>query len=419
MDILLYGGGVMRLSVQGCLILGLCFYSSSSYSETINTFWQYLWQNSGSNGHTLAQVKDSQASTYNSCVAQYGPVCYYGDEPAGDTATRYFTRWISGSTCQGEINPDGGACIVFAQPNECYEAGQIYDATNKECVLDCGGLGQLDGVCLQSSAQNNDTCNSQTSDYQGSVGFGNTTINICASQTQCDGGSFGVVNGTPTCIPDAYGPPTCPASGALVIDEYGFVCESLNNAPEAPQVAEEPNTDTNGDGIPDEYQRENDPNSTDKAIDLVGVAVGESNEQLAQVNQQLGKANQGIQGISSNIKEGLGALNDTVSGISDGMAVPEGGFNPDGFGGLVPTFEETGAQFIASINGMSQVQALTDFVSIGTNNTCPVYTLPATPVSQPIVMDIHCAVFEEYRATFAALFMFFWAGLALFIFFRA
>ena len=152
------------------------------------------------------------------------------------------------------------------------------------------------------------------------------------------------------------------------------------------------------------------------------MSLSTSNEALDKSNNILGKMNEQNKRMIEeldDVGDGLGSVNTHLQNMQDAMVPPEGGFNPDGFGGLVPTFEETGANFIAAINGMSQVQALTEFVSIGSNNTCPVYTIPATPVSQPIVLDIHCAVFEEYRSTFAAIFLFFWIGLSLFIFFRA
>lgn len=418
----------MRLSVHGCLVLGFCLISfnvsASLLAQGNSTFYT-------SDSSVALDWAEAQALDYLATSSCNDPwYCTYSTSwspsNGGAWVIGYYTvNQFPLPTCTGGTawNSETHECeTVAVEPSQCFENGQIYDPNTHQCVLDCGGLGQLDGVCLQQAAQNNDTCTSETADYQGSIGFGQTKLNICASQTQCEGGSFGVVNGTPVCIADEYGPPTCPSTGALVIDVYGFVCESLNNVPPSPEVAEQPNTDTDGDGTPDEYQRSNDPESVDKGLDKINLSLSTSNEALDKSNNILGKMNEQNKRMIEeldDVGDGLGSVNTHLQNMQDAMVPPEGGFNPDGFGGLVPTFEETGANFIAAINGMSQVQALTEFVSIGSNNTCPVYTIPATPVSQPIVLDIHCAVFEEYRSTFAAIFLFFWIGLSLFIFFRA
>lgn len=324
--------------------------------------------------------------------------------------------WISGGGVPGENTYD---CVIPSQqPEECYENGQIYDPGRGYCVLDCPS-GQLNGVCLEDTADNSETCDKNSPDFQGSIGMGNKKQNICESERTCEGGSLGIVNDIQVCVPDEYGPPTCPSDGVLVMDEYGYVCESMNDVPEEPQTPEEPNTDTDGDGEPDEYRPENDPNSTDKAVDGVSDRIDKTNEAIDQSNQRLDKINKSLDGIGKDLNTGLGAVNDNLKSIEDGMKPPPGGFNPDGFGGLVPTFTETATQLANELATIPAVTAVSGLTSLPQSTTCPIYTIPATPISGPIVMDIHCQVFGDYRGVISALFLFFWSGTALFLFLRA
>lgn len=286
----------MRLLIQGCLILGLCFLTSVAkaelYSDTqaeaYNACQSYI------SGHQWADQCDGPVyynHEYDSYVARYsttgaGYSSFHYPRATGSCDGEILHDADSGQydcstepppcTAPNFIDPDTGDCRPPQEPEECYENGQIYDAEYGRCVLDCPN-GQLNGICLQDTGENADDCNADSPDYKGFIGNGATKHNLCTSNMECEGGAFGLVNGTPACIPDEYGPPTCPADGALVIDEYGFVCESVNDAPEEPDTPEEPNTDTDGDGQPDEYQRENDPTSVDKGLDKVQDGISDTN----------------------------------------------------------------------------------------------------------------------------------------------
>lgn len=425
----------MRLSFQRCLILGCCLVL---YSLPSHAGWNlYAQKCLYSNERTQACADQGQAVVESRNIAAYwswygganytgaykGRVNVYqwdgqGDVPECPDSSEGCNSHVASCSAPNYTDPDTGECSAPVDPEACYEQGQIFDAEYSRCVLDCPN-GQLNGVCLQDISENTDECTVDSPDYQGHLGNGNTRYNICSSNMQCDGGAFGLVNGTPACIPDEYGPPTCPAGGALVIDEYGYVCDSVNDAPEPTEEPKEPNTDTDGDGQPDEYLRENDPNSTDDAVDGVANAVESSNNKLDGANNRLDRVGKGIDKLDQTIRSEGSQTQGILQEIRDGQKAPEGGFNPDGFGGLVPTFEETIAGFKSAVDQMPQVVALVEFTDIGTNNSCPVYTLPETPVSGPIVMDIHCDVFEDYRGVLSGLFLFFWVGIALFIFFKA
>lgn len=430
----------MRLLIQGCLILllgllaGLANAADAVVSQTLSGSGDPYQCPASSSDQCHTEAYTRPTDTIGG-TGQYWVVFFCsGDMYKGAVNTR--TETVYGEEYQhpdtmdcwyeppaqcvspSYIDPDTGDCNAPVEPEACYEQGQIYDAEYGRCVLDCPN-GQLNGVCLQDVSSNADQCDSSSDDYLGHIGNGNTKYNLCSSNMQCDGGAFGLVNGIPACIPDEYGPPTCPADGALVIDEYGFVCDSVNDVPEPTEQPKDPNTDTDGDGEPDEYRRENDPNSTDDAVDGVASAVESSNNKLDGVNNRLDRVGKGVDKLDQTIRSEGSQTQGILQEIRDGQKAPDGGFNPDGFGGLVPTFEETIAGFKSAVDQMPQVVALVEFTDIGTNTSCPVYTLPETPVSGPIVMDIHCDVFEDYRGVLSGLFLFFWVGIALFIFFKA
>lgn len=411
LDVLRNGGSAVRLPIQRLLILllGCFFFNTASAGNVPNesVAWWQCYSFIEGNEHLYDCVKSGRTVR-----------AMYGNSQQGSWT------WPEGQSCPDGTEWDGSSSSMDAckpvetPPEQCYEAGQLYDADSKSCVLDCPN-GQLNGVCLQDISNNADECTTESEDYKGFLGNGSTRYNLCSSQMQCDGGAFGVVNGMPACIPDEYGPPSCASDGAIVIDEYGYVCDAVQGAPEEPEQPKEPNTDTDGDGQPDEYRRENDPNSTDDAVDGVRDSVESGNTKLDGVNNRLDRVGRGVDKLDQTIRGKATETNQILSDINAGMQAPDGGFNPDGFGGMVPTFETTLQDFKLAVDGMPQVQALVDFTDIGANNTCPVYTLPATPVSGPIVMDIHCAIFEDYRGVLSGLFLFFWVGVSLFIFFKA
>ncbi|WP_372985508.1 hypothetical protein [Marinobacter sp.] len=312
------------------------------------------------------------------------------------------------------------------EPEECYENGEIYDAQNQQCVQSCPE-GSLNGVCLELPANNEENCNAESPDYQGFIGNGNTKMNLCESNRQCEGGAFGVVNGTPACIPDEYGPPTCDVSTVAVLDEYGFVCADPQDAPEPGQEPdewwkdEEPNTDTDGDGEPDEYDPGNDPTSVDKGINQVNQGVSETNDKLDGANDRLDKISKGIAKSNELQDEANGVADDTrntLKEINDKLDAPEDGFNTEGLLGI-PTLTETATSFKTAVMGNELIQSVSGLKDLPSHTSCPVWTIPATDYWEAKPMNVHCDILEDYRGTFSVIFMFFWTGIAIYAFLRA
>ncbi len=449
----------MRLSVQGCLILWLCLFSflfsgpvfaavvysydhspgpscdgidtacmTGSYTTSSGNHYDYLYYCTEpdeviyqSGEHVYQRGAYDLNGNYLPPRSHPAYACRVPEpcddlthEPGGDAASA-----PCGQCALTHVRvPDGPYdCALKQQPEACYENGQIYDAEFGRCVLDCPN-GQLNGVCLQDTGDNADDCNADSPDYKGFIGNGSTKTNLCTSNMECEGGAFGVVNGTPACIPDEYGPPTCPSDGALVMDEYGFVCESVNDAPEEPDTPEEPNTDTDGDGQPDEYQRENDPTSVDKGLDKVQDGISDTNTKLDGTNNRLDKLGKGVDAVNDNLNEGLGTANQTLGQINDKLDGPDSGYNTDGLGDA-PTFQESTERLQTSIASNPTIQAVTTIPNIASNNTCPVWTIPSTDYWQAMPIDSHCQILNDHRGLLSMLFIAVWTIAAVFVFLRA
>lgn len=315
-------------------------------------------------------------------------------------------------------HPETGECYSPQSPEECYENGLAYNNQTQQCVEVCEN-GMLNGICLDPAPENEDNCDETSPDYQGYYGNGNTRFNYCSSQHQCEGGSFGLVNGQPSCIPDDYGPELCKAGTMAIIDEYGMVCETSKDKPDPePQPPEEPNTDTDGDGQPDEYDRENDPDATNKGLDQINESVGEGNAQLETANQRLDKVGNALDAVNKNLNEGLGTANQTLNQINDKLDGPDDGYNTSGLGDA-PTFAESSDRLKASIAGNATIQAVTTIPTIASNNTCPVWTIPSTDYWQAMPIDSHCQILNDHRGLLSLLFIAVWTLAAVFVFLRA
>jgi hypothetical protein len=388
----------------------------------------------GCNGQTEAQIAEWVSNfddpAYGKQVMSNGR--WYGyvwdsNEPftGGDVCETYTCNEHAEPSCKAPnyIDPDTGGCRPPQEPEECYENGQIYDAEYGRCVLDCPN-GQLNGVCLQDTGDNAEDCNADSPDYKGFIGNGATKHNLCTSNMECEGGAFGLVNGTPACIPDEYGPPTCEIESVLVIDEYGYVCGNPQDAPEPGQEPdewwkdEEPNTDTDGDGQPDEYNRENDPTSVDKGLGKIGEGVSDTNTKLDGTNQRLDKVGKGIDAVNKNLNEGLGTANQTLGQINEKLDGPDNGYNTDGLGDA-PTFQESTERLRNSIATNPTIQAVTTIPTIASNNTCPVWTIPSTDYWSAMTIDSHCQILNDHRGLLSMLFIAVWTIAAVFVFLRA
>ena len=441
LDILHDGGRAVRLLVQRCLILGLCLFGYSlpvsanwSHYTTGCTYERWDWEGCKALSEEWVQAQEEQGYAAYAVMLRDASGCaayvycgrwegyrWIGD---GDALKDCTSGLISCNAlvvtpCNPPkfVDPDTGECRSPQEPEECYENGQIYDAEYGRCVLDCPN-GQLNGVCLEDIGDNAEECNSDSADYKGYIGNGATRYNLCTSNMECEGGAFGLVNGTPACIPDEYGPPTCPSNGVVVIDEYGFVCESVSDAPAEPEISEEPNTDTDGDGEPDEYRRENDPESVDKGLDNVRDGISETNDKLDGSNQRLDKVVNALDAANDNLVEGLGTANETLNDISNKLDGPEGGYNTDGLGDA-PTFEESAERLKTIISTNPTIQAVTTIPSIASNNTCPVWTIPATDYWSAMTMDSHCQILNDHRGLLSTIFIAVWTLAAVFVFLRA
>lgn len=482
LDVFHDGSWTVRLSVQRLLILWLCLFSVESFALPVapEGWVQYSstrkctggWidgnyvetQQSYDDAHGCAERDEGSLKSY------WLPRCRGDHQRCEFYAVEDIPPYKSGSYLgQQQWTARYTESIFYYngrnEPEYCKEQGLNYDPNaddGAECQQFCAH-GSLDGTCLPPPEPEQE-CTPDSPDYRGKlvVGYGTEPTAMCGDYDQCqggEGGSVGFVNGELRCIADDYGAPKCKGGTIGVIDDYGFACETLQDQPD-PEVAEQPNTDTDGDGEPDEYQRENDPESIEKAIDKLNETVADGNTTSETSNQHLSKIEKALGGIDSNVAalktmgengelagggggsggDGAGLINDqgedylgdladikqntrdsadVLQAFEESNEAPEGGFDSSELDNIVPTFEQSGAQFKAAIMNLPIAQSFQDFANISENNVCPVYTLPATPISGSIDMDIHCRVIAEYGALIQAMFMFFWVGLAFFVFFRA
>jgi len=467
----------MRLFIQGCLILLLCFFSLPGslrapffwgsngasmkrcaylsgllfvflnlYAATASAGW------TGGSTYAMGYYSDPSVSPdfyLNTCTGSGLPNCYIWSD-----GSLWQVRY--GGVCESpnDIDVISGECVPPPQePAECYENGLSYDNETQQCVEVCEH-GELNGACLLPPEDNNE-CTKESPDYRGEVviAYGKPPIPACGDFDQCSGdqpGQVGLFNGELRCLPEDFGVPECKGDSITVVDEYGFVCEPLTNKPEEPETPEEPNTDTDGDGQPDEYNPDNDPNIQRKQLDRMNDNQEQANDSLANLenigkgtNSRLDDINSGVSELVQMGRDGelggggsvgssdglqndqgedyLGDLADikqNTKDTADALQAPEGGFDTSGWLNA-PTFEQ-------SINGFgnavsqSQIGQLVSGVSnIPSSSTCPVYVIPGTDYWEPMNMDVHCDILEKQRATLSVLFMFFWTVSALFLFFRA
>ncbi|MCG7200883.1 hypothetical protein MD273_14195 [Marinobacter pelagius] len=417
----------MRVPVQRYLILWLCLFSPSLAFAVGSTTSE-----TQAEAYTLcleAEATKEAATAYDyRCVVQAEYTRYnlnYYSSPTDNyrlgTQHRYY--W---NTDSPECDPITGECSDPSKsPEECSEIGELYDPTTQQCVTECE-YGMFNGSCLLPPEENPE-CSKDSPDYRGEVvlGYGTSPIPACGNFDQCSGntpGQVGFVNGELRCIPEDYGIPSCQGDSITVIDEYGFVCEPLSDVPEEPETPEEPNTDTDGDGTPDEYQRENDPESVDKGLDKVQEGINDTNTKLDGTNKRLDKVGKALEGVNKNLKDGLGTANQTLNSINDTLNnafdAPEGGFSSEGLN-VIPTLTETATGFKQAIMGNELIQAVGGLAEIPSQTSCPVWTVPSTPISDAQTITIHCDILEDNRGVFSLLFMFFWTGVALFAFLRA
>ncbi len=473
----------MRLSVQGCLILWLC---CPLPAQAL----QFYFENSAD---ALAACQDYSASSYGTpevdCVQKQNtentsdiyPAFYDFFADGWGVRNQYFYKkeecsaafmheknHITGEQPLGECQCETGwtdagedaqpRCEVEDQtPEQCKENGLAHDPVSGICQPECEH-GMLNGACLPPPEDDNE-CNAGSDNYRGEIvlGYGKPPVSFCGDIDQCSGsaeGQIGIVNGEVRCLPKDYGVPECKGDSISVVDDYGFVCEPLTNKPEEPDTPEEPNTDTDGDGEPDEYREENDPESVDKGLAKVEKAIQDGNAKTDTSNEHLGKIENAVKDIAKNVSSleqmgkngelagggssgsGEGLKNpdgedylgdladikqntkdtaDTLKEMNDG---PDGGYSTDGLGDA-PTFAESSERLQLAITNNPTINAVTTIPTVASNNTCPVWTIPATDYWQAMPIDSHCQILDDHRGLLSMLFVAVWTLAAVFVFLRA
>ncbi|WP_417567719.1 hypothetical protein [Marinobacter sp.] len=489
----------MRVSLQRCLILWLCLMVSAPLLAAKSTIASRVYYDQGTSPVACNSATKSEARAVvegfmaaDSLCNQDGYYCWIEDAPnegwsASDGCSiqaGYVTAYRDTGSCPAYIHEknhitgeqpvgdcgcedgwtDAGVganprCELNDQPpEECKEHGLAHDPVSGICQPECEH-GMLNGACLPPPEDDNE-CTSETDDYRGEIvlGYGKPPVSFCGDIDQCSGsadGQIGIVNGKVRCLPKDYGVPECKGESISVVDDYGFVCEPLTNKPEEPDTPEAPNTDTDGDGEPDEYQRENDPESVEKGLDNVEKAINEGNAKTDQSNEHLGKIENAVKSIADNVSSleqmgkngelsggggsggnGTGLVNDqgedylgdladikqntkdtadTLTEIKDG---PDDGYSTDGLGDA-PTFAESSERLQLTITNNPTIHAVTTVPSIASNNTCPIWTIPATDYWQAMPIDSHCQILDDHRGLLSMLFIAVWTLAAVFVFLRA
>jgi len=327
----------------------------------------------------------------------------------------------------------GFDCMVERTNEECQELGKakVDSQFGSYCVNECAH-GMFNGVCLQPPEEDPE-CSKDSPDYRGEVvlGYGQDPIPACGDFDQCSGdqpGQVGFVNGELRCIPEDYGVPECKGDTITVIDEYGFVCESLQNQPDDPETPEEPNTDTDGDGEPDEYDPDNDPDINRKQLDDLKDGQATANQSLSNL-ENLGKGtNKRLDGIGEGIDKGnkeLGRIEANtgksateLEALNEKLDDPDSGYDTSSLGDAA-TFSESSERLFQLISTNPTIQAVTTIPSISSNNTCPVWTIPATDFWKAMPIDSHCQILADHRGLLSMLFIAVWTLAAVFVFLRA
>ena len=167
------------------------------------------------------------------------------------------------------------------------------------------------------------------------TGYGTSPVKMCGDYDQCSGdkpGQVGFVNGELRCIAEDYGVPKGKNGTIGGFGNYGFAGQTLENLPEEPDTPEDPNTDTYGDGKPDEYDRTNDPESVEKGLDKIEKAIKEGNAKTDTSNGHLGKIENAVKSIADDVSslEQMGKNGELAGGGGGGPGGGEGLKNPDG-----------------------------------------------------------------------------------------
>lgn len=146
---------------------------------------------------------------------------------------------------------------------------------------------------------------------------------MCGDYDQCFGDKFGqvgFVNGELCCIVEDYGVFKCKNGIIGVIDNYGFVCQILENQFEELDILEDFNIDIDGDGEFDEYDCINDFEFVEKGFDKIEKVIKEGNVKIDIFNGYLSKIENVIKSIVDNVVllEQMGKNGELVGGGGGG-----------------------------------------------------------------------------------------------------
>ncbi|GGY83575.1 hypothetical protein [Marinobacter zhanjiangensis] len=440
----------MRLPVQRYLILLLGLFGFANLAHAHEYFTEQsaahaacLAGTSGEISSDCQEVKENPGGNY--------PYYYAAFTCGGGCKVNYFFK-NQEPACEAPnyIDVVTGECVQVQEPEECFENGEIYSPDTKTCIPECENGTLLDGYCLlpdDDPDDPDDDCTPDTDGYQGTYGTGNGQVHVCApAKSECEdqNGTYGIVNGEATCLPEGYGADTVCDSDSLnmiaVNDGYGFTCEKVDGYPgdEEEEEDPEPNTDTDGDGVPDEYDRTNDPDTGNRQRDDILDELGEGNRHLQNIDNRLkGITENGLPGTGGGngsgddsgnpaptqegqeqTNEELEGIGDTLDEMNEKMDNPDDGYSTDGLGNAA-TFEQSSNRLYGAISSHPTIAAVSQVPSIASNTSCPTYTFPANDYWGATTMDVHCDILENYRGQLSALFMAVWTIAAVVVFLKA
>jgi len=301
--------------------------------------------------------------------------------------------------------------LIDQQPSEenCEENGQYFDAENNSCVDSCPGL-TWGGSCIRPPEPENQ-CDSTSPDFQGTAGWGDNQVAVCGGESTCGAGekyqyfenSDGSITGA--CVADDSGVPECPGGvkGMAVITEWGYTCQAVDS----PDQPEAPNTDTDGDGKPDTYDRTNDPDAMGKGFDKLGDKMDKTNQLLTNLNNKAMGGGGGASGGGEGLKNEAGddyldGIEDNTKRSADNSDELNGALKPNGeltstentFGGITD-------QFLTDVQGAPILSA---FDAVSVSGACQVYEIDASAVGLgSYSFGYHCAFADQYGAWLGAL----------------
>jgi len=348
--------------------------------------------------------------SYVSCyIEDFGPpfgITYTAASPEGYKKQHFdFDEAEDCSVQDGEL-----FCGPPPETEEsCEEKGQYLDTETQSCVDSCPGIA-WGGSCIKPPEPENE-CESSSPDFQGTAGWGDNTVPVCGGESTCGSGQkyqyFENADGSMTggCVADDSGVPECPGGvkGMAVITEWGYTCQSVDT----PEQPEAPNTDTDGDGTPDTYDRTNDPDAMGKGFDKLGDKMDKTNQLLTNLNNKAMGGGGGASGGGEGLKNEAGddyldGIEDNTKRSADNSDELNGALKPNGeltstentFGGITD-------QFLADVQGAPILSA---FDAVSVSGACQVYEIDASAVGLgSYSFGYHCAFADQYGAWLGAL----------------